>query len=252
MSRPIGEPSVPLNQARQAYGTRQLQRRPALGGLSDFGSQTQEVFLPEFADSSNSNASPGVGWDGDAASFGGGYVTRATSPSDGDYFSFMSYFGPTGSVWSLRFLAYSGPDYGNLKTEIASLGYQLEDRPLGCPAGKIQDYTPAYGPALVYFDIGLSWNGYSASEAQPFAALSNAQLIVGGDLGDPLTDLTDVGNQCANGSGNDPQTLFPIMDGGPGWYRTKISVNGKSGSSSGFRFRVTRVAWSRVDDQGAV
>ncbi len=254
MSRPIGEPSVPLSQARQAYGTRQLQRRPAQGGLSDFGGQTQEVFLPAFADITVADVGPtGCTWLGDAASYGGGYVTKATSPGDGDSVSFLSYFAPAGSIWSVRYLFYEGPGYGKLRTEIASVGYQLDTRPSGCPGGKIQPYDSAYGDALVYLDTGWLQDCYAAVEAQPVTSLpGNFQLVVGGNLGDPLTDLSDVGNPCADGSGQDPLTGFLVMDGGPGWYRTQFRVDGKNAASSGFRFRITRVAWSRIDDAGGI
>lgn len=251
MSRPIVEPSTPLDLGKKGFSIHQLQRRPAQGGFSDFGATTQEVFLPEFADSTNSDASSGVGWIGNADSYGGGYVTRTTSPSDGDYFSFMSYFAPIGGVFSFRFLNYVGPDYGILRFEIASLGYELTERPSGCPGGKIQDFVPSYGDAITYLSMGTH-DGYSAVEGQPFSGLSNFQLIVGGDLGAPLTDLSDASNQCADNTGADPYSGFPIIDGGPGWYRTRIRVDGKNASSTGYKFRVTRVAWSRVDDLGAV
>ncbi len=217
----------------------------------DFGGPVQEVFLPSFADVTVNDIGTGVGWLGDAASYGGGYVTRGTSPADGDYFSFLSYFGPTGSAWSMRYLHYVGPDYGKLQVAIASGGYELASRPSGCPPGKIQPYDSGYGDALSYVNfVGLQ-DCYNVSETQPTGSFpGNLQLIVGGGVGAVLTDFTDTTSPCADVSGADPYTGINIMDGGPGWYRTKIFVSGKNASSSGFRFRITRVAWSRIDDAG--
>ncbi len=254
MSRPITEEGVALTQGKQGFGIHQLQRRPAFNSLGDFGSQTQEIFLPAFADITVADVgATGCTWLGDAASYGGGYVTKATAPADGDSFSFLTYFGPSGSVWSFRFLFYEGEDYGILKTQLASVAYESPDRPSGCVGGKIQPYDSAYGTALSYIDTGWAQDCYAAVLAQPVTSLpGNLQVIVGGDLGDPLTDMSDTVNVCSNVIGADPYTGFTVMDGGPGWYRTKMVIDGKNASSAGFRFRVTRVAWQRIDDAGAI
>lgn len=213
------------------------------------GSSTQEVYLPEFASLTNSDTNGPV-WVGDAASYGGGYITRA-SPSNGDYFSFMTLFWPKGSIWSLRALHYVGPDYGIFKMYIASLGYELSSRPSGCANGKIQDFGAGYGDALNYVHFtAVDTDCYAAVESQTHQG--DVQIVVGGDQGDPLTDLREAGNPCGDANGDDPYSNFPIMDGGPGWYRTKIVVDGKNASSTNYRMRISRIAWSRVDDSGGV
>lgn len=246
MSRPLTEQGVALTQGRQGFGIRQLQRRPAQGGFSEFGATTQEVFLPEFGDATNSDSNA-FAWIGDAASFGGGYV-RNSPANDGDYFSFMTLLSPAGSIWSFRYLWWVGPDYGVMKMQMASLGYELGSRTLGCPAGKIQDYAATYGDPLNYMNTGFNNDFYNVAEAQQTGAFGNFQIVVGGELGQPLTDLADANNACADGAGQEPLTTVNVMDGGPGWYRTKLYIDGKNASSTGFKMRVSRIVWMRVDD----
>jgi len=250
VSRPIIEPGVPLGQARQGYDIRQLQRRPARNGIADFGTTTQQIYLPDLANVTNGDVSTGVGWNWDFTTWSGGYVTRATSPADGDHFSFMALLSPAGSIWQFSFTYWIGPSYGKLKASIASLGYELVSRPSGCPAGKIQPWDAGYGDALNYVSR-VAWlqDCYNAAESQALVDGTGLfQVIPGGDIGAPLTDLTDVGNPCANGSGNDPYTAVNVMDGGPGWYRIKMNVEGKNASSSGFKFRVSTATLVRLDD----
>ncbi len=185
-------------------------------------------------------------WVGDAASWGGGYVTRVF-PADGDFFEFSFLASPEGSGWGLNFLAYNGPDYGKIDIKVASLGYQLDSRPSGCPVGKIQSDDGSYGDPPDF----IAWGGqdfYAAVEGQE--NLGQYDFFVGGQVGDVLTDISDVGNPCADGSGDDPMTFIPVTDGGPGWYRVKMVVNGKNASSSGYRVRITRASLIRLDDFG--
>jgi len=250
VSRPIIEPGVPLGQARQGYDIRQLQRRPARNGIADFGTTTQEIHLPAFANVTNGDVSTGVAWVWDFTTWSGGYVTRSTSPSDGDHFSFMALLSPQGSIWQFSYTYWIGPDYGKVMSSIASLGYELSGRPSGCPQGKIQPWDVGYGDALVYLSpSGSTQDCYNVAETQ---ALVNGtgifQVIPGGDVGAPLTDLTDVGSPCADNVGQDPYTSVNVMDGGPGWYRFKLAVEGKNASSSGFKFRISSATLVRLDD----
>lgn len=255
MTRPIVEPNTPRAQAGSEWSIQQLQRRPQITpAVTEFGVGTQIPYLPEFADSSNADQSGGIGFTFDNTSYGGGYVAR-TNPllaADGDYFTFMALLSPIGSIWSFRYLHWVGPAYGKLEVEMASLGYDLAARPSGCPQGKVQPYNAAYGDALSYLNMGINTDGYNAVEQQVTGGFSDFVIEVGGQPGDPLTDFTDIGNECADGAGFDPFNSVAVMDGGPGWYRVKIKINGKNASSTGYNFRISSVAWSRVDDLGAI
>ncbi len=250
MSRPIVEPGTPLTQGKQTYGIRQLQRRPTLNGPAEFGAATQPIYLPAFANVTNCDVSTGVAWNWDFTTWSGGYVTKATSPGDGDNFSFMALLSPQGSIWQLSYTYWVGPSYGKVATSIASLGYQLDTRPSGCPVGKIQPWDVGYGDNLNYLTLG-AWTQdcYNVAESQALVdGTGILQVIPGGDNGDPLTDLSDAGSQCADGGGLDPYTSVLVMDGGPGWYRFQLAVNGKNASSSGFKFRISSATLVRLDD----
>ncbi len=230
MSRPIGEPSVPLTQARQGYTDRQLLRRPSVNAFSEFGATTQPIWLQAFAQPTNCEVIGTTQWVYD--------------------FSFMALLSPQGSIWQLSITWWTGPDYGKMDFSMASLEAPPTDRPLGCPPGKIQPWDQAYGDALVYIQpVGSFQDFYSVTETQELVGGQGIlQIVVGGSLGDPLTDLNEIGNVCANNTGADPYTLVNVMDGGPGWYRFLLQINGKNASSTGYRFRISSAALVRLDD----
>ncbi len=254
MSRPVGEPSVPLTQARQGYGVRQLQRRPVIGSeTAEFGAATQEIFLPAIGNFSNNCADPLIGSSmiytlDVTAPGGGGYVTRVT-PDQGSYFEFDILLTPQNAIFALGLIFGRGPDYGKFTISIASLLYQSELRPSGCPAGKIQPCDGSYGDDPVFFDLDTQ-DAYSV--APTYEVYGQLNLIPGGNVGDPLTDLTDVGNPCADNTGLDPLLGMGIMDGGPGWYRVRVQVNDKNASSTDYRCRIVRFACVRLNDTGAI
>lgn len=229
-----------------------LHGRDHLPGGSDpipqfgiLGATTQEIFLPSWQSNTN-NDTNGPGWTSDINSYGGGYITRGI-PQNGDYFSFMHQFSPKGSIWQFQYLYWVGPDYGKVAVSMSSLAYEGSER-LGCVEGKIQDFAAAgFGPALNYIPfVGFTQDCYAAVEAQQASGFF--QFIPGGEPGDPMTDLSITGGPCVDEDDVDPQSGAPISDGGPGWYRTKMYVDGKNASSTGYRMRISRVVWMRVDD----
>ncbi len=253
MSRPLTEQGVALTQGRQGFSINQLQRRPALPGLSQFGATTQQIYLPAFANVTNGDVGTGVAWIWDFTTWSGGYVTKATSPADGDYFSFMALLYPQGSVWQFSYTYWIGPSYGKVLASIASLGYELDTRPSGCLPGKIQPWDVGYGDPLNYLSPVSAQDCYNVAEIQATPDGTGIfQMIPGGDNGDPLTDFSQIGNSCADGGGADPYTQVSVMDGGPGWYRFKLAVEGKNLESSGFKFRISSATLVRLDDDIAV
>ncbi len=255
MSRPVGEPSVPLNQARQGYGIRQLQRRPVISNpFTDFGVDTNEVYLPRIGNGTTNCNDAGIGpsmaYTLDTAAPAGGYVTRGT-PAVDSYFEFDVLLVPQGGIFGLAYMWGNGPDYGIFTISVASLLYQSELRPSGCPVGKIEPCDGAYGDGPVFKDLSQQ-DAYDAGA--PFYEILGGDLtwIIGGEVGDPLTDFTDVGNPCANNAGNDPFSGYNIWDGGPGWYRIRFQVTSKNASSSDFRCRIPRICVLRLNDSGTI
>lgn len=167
-----------------------------------------------------------------------GYYGNDTTPGTADYFSFMVQLAPRGSVWGLAWSADVGPDFGKATLALASLLYQREDRPSGDPQGKIDDGFDETDTDIDYVDI-TTIDCYSATAAVAGQA-SWVGLVVGGEPGDKLTDF--------GGLGTDPLTGYSLIDGGPGWYRLKVRVNGKHASSSSYKLRFRDVGVGRLGD----
>lgn len=252
MSRPVGEPSVPLRQVQQGYGIRQLQRRPTVTSqLADFGVDTKEVYLPRVghgpANCNDAGIGPDMSYALDAAAPAGGYVTRGT-PAINSYFEFDILLAPQGGIFGLHYIWGIGPDYGKFTVSVASLLYQSELRPSGCSEGKIEPCDLAYGVGPTFMNM-TQQDAYNAAPAYDILA-SDIVWIIGGNVGDPLTDFSDVGNPCADNAGNDPFSGYNIWNGGPGWYRIRIQVTSKNASSSDYRCRIARFAVMRLNDTG--
>jgi hypothetical protein len=220
----------------------QLERTKPDAGVSLFGSSHQAVPLGYYGSGAPNLDVVGYAWVADATSYGGGYVE---ADADDDYFTGLVLLEPKGSVWQFNYRHSAGPDYGRFRVGLASLEYESADRPSGDSEGKIAPVDGSYG-SFSYVELTPGVGGidlYSATAIGDLASSNSNPFIVGGDVGDPLSSFTALGN--------DPYTGFPIMDGGPGWYRMKIYTDGKNASSSGFRIRLSEVILTRRADDNA-
>lgn len=168
-----------------------------------------------------------------------GYLGNDTTPGTADYFSYMVQLAPKGSYWAVTWAGDVGTDFGKATFSLASLLYQREDRPSGDPQGKIDDHFDETDTALDYVDI-VTVDFYNGTPAVA-GNVGQVGLIVGGEPGDKLTAF-------GSGVGTDPLTGIDMIDGGPGWYRLKVRVNGKHASSSDYKLRFRDVALVRQGD----
>lgn len=183
----------------------------------------------------------GFQWVNDASFRGGGYVGAT---ADASYFTCLVLLAPKGSIWQLNISHSDGPDFGRIRVQLASMLYESASRPSGDPTGKIGPVDGSYG-SFTYVDLNASpgFDTYSATPGGDHASGSSLPFIVGGDEGDPLTDILS--------APTDPFTGRRMMDGGPGWYRLKIHVSGKNASSSGYKVRISDVLLNRRADDNA-
>lgn len=252
MSRPIVEPSTPLDLGKKGFSINQLQRRPVYPDqTAELGLPTTVIYMPLIGNGPNVDNDPMVGpamsFELDATAPFGGYVTRST-PAIDSYFTFMVNMQPQGSIWGLSWVYGIGPDYGIVETSVASVIYQSPERQSGCPIGKIQPPNEAYGGPLNYMAFSTQ-DAYNATD--DYAFIDGMQVwVIGGDVGSPLTDFADTSNPCATGGGDDPFTGYTIWDGGPGWYRFRFQVTDKNASSTNYRHRINHIGLIRLDDSG--
>lgn len=207
----------------------------ASSAATDFGAAVQIVPLPLITTIGDSS---GFSWTRDSAFTHGGYLGCTASTA---YFTFLWYLGRKGGIYGVRYRASGDVDYAKLTFSMASLGYELPSRPSGIASGKIQPTSGAYGTTPSQVDK-FTHDWYSAV---PLAeTIFNAQevFVVGGDEGDALTTFT---------SSTDPMLGYSIMDGGPGWYKAKVRVNGRNvANTTGYKLRIPELVLCRLDDDG--
>lgn len=205
---------------------------------TDFGAPTQ-FLIPTFQTNTTGTDTTGFDWSQESAHTNGGYLG---STALNDYITMLVLAHPQGSIWGLRVLGDTGPDFGITRVAIASVGYQLASRPSGSTSGKIQDRAGGYGTSpsykqMVQYDLysaGLTVGGLTSNGFVPF--------IPGGAEGAVLSSLS--------AGGTDPYTGYHISDGGPGWYLIRFLTVGKNGASTGYKIRLSDIVWHRVADDG--
>lgn len=226
----------------------QLERVPAARYATQFGSSHQSLPL-QYAGSPIPDIS-GVFWDGfewitDPTSFRCGYAEATT---EGAFFSGLVLLEPKGSVWHFNNRRSEGPDFGKYTISLASLVYEspLRGGTLADQAGKIGPSDGSYAgsePPFAYVDLATA-DAYASVAVNDYAPETvNPPFIVGGEVGDPLTDfVTGI---------TDPFLGFQLMDGGPGWYRLRVMVEGQNPSSTGFRCRISEAILTRRSDENS-
>lgn len=203
----------------------------------ELGPWTQHVPLYYFDALDNP---PGVDfltfdWVSDPVYRGGGYCGATANNS---YFTWLINLSPKGSIWHVFLRAAGSTDYGKLTIAFTSLAYESASRPSGDETGKIAPVDGSYG-TFSYVDLATQ-ECYTAGGFNENVVSGSFPFIVGGDVGDVLTDFTT--------GVTDPFTGFTLMDGGPGWYRIRAKVNGKHASSGGHKMRVTDLRVVRAAD----
>lgn len=210
-----------------------------------FGSWSQHIPLYYF---DSVDAPPNIDfltfdWATDSAYRGCGYCGAT---ANGSYFSWLVNLSPRGSVWHVYINAAGDVDYGKLTISFGSLVYESTERGSGELSGKIGPADASYPgslPAFTYVDLATIDCYESGGFTENSTGGSSYPFIVGGVTGTPLTDFTT--------GITDPVTGFTLMDGGPGWYRMRVKVDGKNGASSGYKARVTDVRVVRKADDNA-
>lgn len=159
----------------------------------------------------------------------------AHTPAVNDYFTAPVMLGPKGSAWVL---------FGNWKMQSNGGQFKISLASITDTDGQLEDSTDA---GITYVDT-LAGGGYlddtyqGAPSYDGGSLVFSQSLVIGGDDGDPFTAVT----------GTDPDTGFPIIDGGAGVYRWKLEVTGKNASSSGYAVDLMNLTWARADALGLI
>lgn len=159
----------------------------------------------------------------------------AHTPAIHDYFTAPVMLGPKGSAWVL---------FGNWKLQPNGGQFKISLASIVDTAGELEDSS---GGGMTYIDtlagIGYLDDTYQAvSSYDGGSSVYSQSLVIGGGDGDPFTTVT----------GTDPDTGFPIIDGGAGVYRWKLEVTGKNAGSSGYAVDLMNMTWARADKFGLI
>ncbi len=263
MTAPVQEPSQDRTDQGLEYRSRQLFRRPAPAGTpgppgaaSYLQASVHSVYGLEWGVITDDGGyTGGNGSDATAGSWvpnidltspWGGYVETTVN---GDWIAFgMPNLGPQFSGYGVAVWYNDGPDYGKFQIEFATSSIdEFSDTGIGSATSVTtpQDETIWGAPAFNWYNAAssLQWNyivdPYSASPAWDFVP-AISPFWLGGTDGTPLT---------ANASGLGNWTIAKAFNGGGGpdiaWW-CRIRVNGKNGSSSGFRCRIAGIRVYRL------
>lgn len=214
------------------------------GGGTELGPWHQSIPLTQYGSGGGGLDVSGFAWVPDASFAHGGYIGAT---ADTSYFTSLIQLAPKGAIFQLSIRMATGPDFGRVSFALTSLEYESASRPSGDTTGKIAPVDGAYG-TFSYIDMipaasTFNFEGYSASATGDFTFTGTIPFIMGGDVGDPLTDFET--------AVSDPLTGFKLTDGGPGWYRIKCYVDGKNASSSGYKTRISEILLTRRADDNA-
>lgn len=242
MTRPLGYGSHEQDTAQLRNRVTRLERRPstapaAASGDSYGWATPLNLALLEHAslESGNQWASTTPTVVNDSTYLHGGY--HRLNDADGQYIRRLVNIGPKGSYWKFLFTGKTGPDYGIMEISIAtaleSISYTGDS--IG-NEGELQDGSVS-NTNLTWVTLPDTYDMYTGTEALwTYSNVAGFKI-----MGDP----GDVGTAMSSGD-YDPSTRH--WDGGPGPVWVEFKINGKNGSSSGYKWRLSSAAMIRVDD----
>lgn len=166
--------------------------------------------------------------------FGG--AGGSTTASNGDLFYARFALGPQGSTWKFQIGYVTGPDFGKLQFGLASNAETYNPADGRGTAGRLQ---PSTGGAAATYTEPLFWtiDGYTAAGGSSYDGLAVVQI--GGTAGTAQTSMTSHTGYFGGSTGYE-------SNGGPGIYTLRLRVNGKSGSSSGYKVGLWNVSAMRI------
>lgn len=174
----------------------------------------------------------------DVTKYGNWKLENKTPFTGGAYADGASWYravrlGPYGSVWRFNLVADTGTDCGRLKFSLAS----DPENDIGGATPTIPDGYLSLDPEndLTFVDLKVDPNVgpvyhdnidlYAVSPAVSYVN-SIAEFRILGQPGDALTSASVTSDGYANTN---------VLDGGPGMYWVKMTVDGKNASSSAYR-----------------
>lgn len=173
-------------------------------------------------------------WADDATYRRGGYYGVSTNDA---MFDFKVRLGPAYSSWTITSVLETGPDCGKLQFELLKISDDDDIDTWANPLGLMSAYyitTYAFSGPLF-----TAWDNYAAGQTKKSDTLSPVWRI---GAGAETVMTTPTLSTDADG--------YKITDTGPGLYVLRVHVNGKSGSSSNYKQRLSCLDIVRCDGRG--